>query len=190
MTAAPPARDGRVLLRPLAAGDQDEFLRLVQLSADLHHPWMSLATTPREFGAFLRRFDQVSAVSLAVCAQETGVLAGIININNIIRGRYQNGSIAYAAFAPTAGQGYMAEGMALMLRYAFMELRLHRLDAQIQPGNHASIRLVQRLGFCREGFSPELLYIDGAWRDHERWAITNQMAGLVPDQPHPTLPRP
>jgi ribosomal-protein-alanine N-acetyltransferase len=188
MAAASAAGSGRVLLRPLGPGDQDEFVRLVQLSAELHHPWMSLAATPAEFQAYLRRFDQVSAVGLAVCVRETGALAGMMNISSIIRGRYQNGSISYAAFAPAAGQGYLAEAMGLLLRYAFGELRLHRLDAQIQPGNHSSIRLVQRAGFRYEGLSPDLLFIDGAWRDHERWAITNQMAGLVPDRPHATLP--
>ena len=110
------------------------------------------------------------------------------HINSIIRGRFQNGSLSYAAFAPAAGQGYMSEGLGLVLRYAFEQLGLHRLDAQIQPGNHASLRLVRRLGFRNEGYSPELLFIDGAWRDHERWAITSDMIGIVPTDPHPSLP--
>jgi ribosomal-protein-alanine N-acetyltransferase len=75
-----------------------------------------------------------------------------------------------------------------VLRYAFEQLRLHRLDAQIQPGNHASLRLARRLGFRNEGYSPGLLFIDGAWRDHERWAITSDMIGIVPTNPHPSLP--
>ena len=91
------------------------------------------------------------------------------------------------AFAPAAGQGYMSEGLGLVLRYAFEQLRLHRLDAQIQPGNHASLRLVRRLGFRNEGYSPALLFIDGAWRDHERWAITAAMTGAAAE-PHPSLP--
>jgi len=82
----------------------------------------------------------------------------------------------------------MAEGVALVLRYAFAELRLHRLDAQIQPGNHASLKLIRRLGFRFEGVSPDLLFIDGAWRDHERWALTSGMAGFAAVGPHPSLP--
>ena len=172
----------------LTAADQGEFLDLAAASAGLHHPWMSLPATPQEFQGYLRRFDHVTAEGLLIRLRETGAMAGLVNINNIIRGRFQNGSLAYAAFAPAAGRGYMSEGLGLVLRYAFEQLRLHRLDAQIQPGNHASARLVQRLGFRNEGYSPGLLFIDGAWRDHERWAITSDMVGIAPTGPHPGLP--
>ena len=138
--------------------------------------------------AYRTRFDHVTAESLLICLRGTGSIAGFVNINSIIRGRFQNGSLSYAAFAPAAGRGYMAEGLGLVVRYAFERLRLHRLEAQIQPRNHASIGLVRRLGFRRKGYSPELLFIDGAWRDHERWAITRDMIDIVPTSPHPSLP--
>jgi ribosomal-protein-alanine N-acetyltransferase len=148
---------------------------------------MSLPATPQEFRAYLTRFDHVTAEGLLVCLRGTGAIAGTVNINSIIRGRFQCGSLGYAAFAPSAGRGYMTEGLGLVVRYAFEQLRLHRLEANIQPGNHASLRLVQRLGFRNEGSSPEMLFIDGAWRDHERWAITSTMTGSAAE-PHPTLP--
>ncbi|MDP9847667.1 GNAT family N-acetyltransferase [Streptosporangium lutulentum] len=178
----------RVTLRPLAAGDQSEFLDLVNTSAELHHPWMSLPSTPREFQTYLARYEQPGEESLLVCLRSTGAIAGMVNINSIIRGRFQNGSLGYAAFAPTAGQGYMSEGLDLVVRYAFEQLRLHRLEAQIQPGNHASLKLIRRSGFHQEGYSPELLFIDGAWRDHERWALISTMVDIAPTAPHPTLP--
>jgi ribosomal-protein-alanine N-acetyltransferase len=178
----------RVTLRPLASGDQDEFLDLVGASLDLHRPWMSLPSTPQEFQAYVTRYERPDEESLLVCVRGTGAIAGIVNINSIIRGRFQCGSLAYAAFAPTAGQGYMSEGLDLVLHHAFEELRLHRLEAQIQPGNHASLQLVRRNGFRREGYSPELLFVDGAWQDHERWAITSTMIDIAPTGPHPTLP--
>lgn len=182
-----PDDTGRVTLRPLASGDEGEFLDLVPASASLHHPWMSLPATPEDFQAYIRRYEQPGGESLLVCVRSTGAIAGMVNINSIIRGRFQCGSLSYAAFAPTAGQGYMTEGLGLVVRYAFEQLRLHRLEANIQPGNQPSLTLVQRLGFRREGYSPEMLFIDGAWRDHERWAITTTMTGTVAE-PHPSLP--
>jgi [ribosomal protein S5]-alanine N-acetyltransferase len=178
----------RVTLRPLAGSDQSEFLDLVSVSTDLHRPWMSLPSTPQQFQAYVARYEQPDEESLLVCVRDTGAIAGMVNINSIIRGRLQSGALAYAAFAPSAGQGYLTEGLDLVVRYAFEQLRLHRLEAQIQPDNDASIRLVRRVGFRHEGLSPEFLFIDGAWRDHERWAITNTMIGEVPGDPHPTQP--
>ncbi|GAB3986103.1 GNAT family protein [Actinoallomurus acanthiterrae] len=178
----------RVTLRPLAGSDQSEFLDLVRVSGDLHRPWMSLPSTPDQFQAYVARYEQPGEESLLVCVRDTGAIAGMVNINSIIRGRLQSGALAYAAFAPAAGQGYMTEGVDLVVRYAFEQLRLHRLEAQIQPGNDASIRLVRRVGFRHEGRSPDFLFIDGAWRDHERFAITNTMIDIRPTAPHPTLP--
>ncbi len=146
-----------------------------------------MPSSAEEFQAYLRRYQQPGEESLLICLRGTGAIAGLVNINSIIRGRFQCGSLSYAAFAPTAGHGYLTEGVGLAVRYAFEQLRLHRLEANIQPGNHPSRRLVQRLGFRREGYSPEMLFIDGAWRDHERWAITATMTGTEVE-PHPSLP--
>ena len=65
----------------------------------------------------------------------------------------------------------MKEGMTQVIRYAFDELGLHRLEANIQPGNEASIALARSVGFEYEGFSPRFLRINGEWCDHERWAV-------------------
>ena len=189
--AFPTGRSGdspRVTLRPLAGHDQDEFLELARASVGLHHPWMSLPTTVQEFQTLLARYDQPAEECLLVCVRDTGAIAGMVNINSIIRGRFQCGSIAYAAFAPTAGRGYMSEGLELVLRHAFEVLRLHRLEAQVQPGNESSLKLLRRHGFRKEGYSPDLLFIDGAWRDHERWAITADMTDARPTPPHHTRP--
>ncbi|MFG3345846.1 GNAT family N-acetyltransferase [Streptomyces sp. NPDC048018] len=174
----------RVALHPLTLSDQDEFCALVRASAELHHPWMQLPADAEAFHAWMRRFDDGTNRGFLIRVRETGAAAGMVNINSIIRGRYQGASLGYAAFAPSAGRGYMTEGLALTLRHAFGDLRLHRLEANIQPGNEASLAVVRRLGFRFEGISPAYLYIDGGWRDHERWSIT----APVPWTPDPSLP--
>jgi [ribosomal protein S5]-alanine N-acetyltransferase len=180
--------DARVKLRPLVPDDQDEFIAQARASTALHHPWYTMPTTPEAFQTYLVKYSQPAAEGLLVCLRDDGALAGVITIDSIVRGRFQSATLSYAAFAPAAGRGYMSEGLALVLRHAFCELRLHRLEANIQPANHTSLRLVGRLGFRQEGYSPAMLFIDGAWRDHERWAITREMTPFPPVDPHPTLP--
>ncbi|MGX1887197.1 GNAT family N-acetyltransferase [Streptomyces sp. NPDC055287] len=174
----------RVELCPLTLADQDEFCSLVRASTELRLPWMQLPATAEEFQGWMRRFGDGTNRGFVIRVQETGAAAGMVNINSIIRGRYQGASLGYAAFVPSAGRGYMAEGLTVALQHAFNDLRLHRLEANIQPANKASLALVQRLGFRYEGLSPAHLYIDGAWRDHERWSIT----APSPWTPDPSLP--
>ena len=94
-----------------------------------------------------------------------------MNINEVVRGIFQSGYLGYWIGAPFARQGYVREGLALVVGHAFEELLLHRLEANIMPENAASLALVRGLGFRREGLSPRYLKIAGEWRDHERWSI-------------------
>lgn len=179
-----PTTPPRVELCPLTLADQEEFCSLVQASTELHLPWMQLPSTAGEFKEWMRRFDDGTNRGFLIRVQETGMAVGTVNINSIIRGRYQGASLGYAAFGASAGRGYMTAGLTAVMRHAFNDLRLHRLEANIQPANKASLALAQRLGFRYEGLSPAYLYIDGAWRDHERWSIT----APSPWTPDPSLP--
>src|SRR5262249_54230743 len=111
---------------------------------------------------------------LLVCRRGDGAILAVVNVSEIVRAAFQSAYLGYYAFRPHAGQGYMTEGLALVLRHAFRSLGLHRLEANIQPGNHPSRALVRGLGFRKEGFSPRYLKIGGRWRDHERWAIVRE----------------
>lgn len=179
-----PLTPSRVELCPLTLADQDEFCSLARASTALHVPWMQLPANAGEFRDWMHRFEDGTNRGYLIRVLETGAAAGMVNINSVIRGRYQGASVGYAAFAPSAGRGYMTEGLALALRHAFGDLRLHRLEANIQPENTTSLALVRRLGFRYEGMSPDYLYINGAWRDHERWSIT----APSPWTPDPSLP--
>ncbi|WRZ94764.1 GNAT family N-acetyltransferase [Streptomyces sp. NBC_01007] len=170
-----PDRISQVVLRPVVADDEERFLELARLSTDLHHPWVRLARTPSGFSSYLSRSDQATAACLVLCLKGQGDLVGMININGIVRGPYRRGVLGYAVFLPYAGQGYMLAGVALAIHHAFEDLDLNRVEADIQPGNAASLRLVRRLGFRKEGFSPGFIKIANVWRDHERWAITRDM---------------
>lgn len=106
-----------------------------------------------------------------VCLRAGDAITGVTNLSNIVRGAFQSAYMGYYVGAVYAGKGIMTEAIPLMLNLAFRELKLHRVEANIQPHNTASIALVKRLGFRLEGFSPRYLKIGGRWRDHERWAI-------------------
>ena len=95
-----------------------------------------------------------------------------ININEIVRRAFQTAYLGYFAFEPFEGKGYMKKALSAVIALAFHQFKFHRLEANIQPGNEASIRLVESLGFRLEGFSPRYLKIDSEWQDHKRYAIT------------------
>ena len=166
-----PARRPRVLIRAPRVEDQAEFLRSARRSGRLLRPWASPPASPRAFRAYLARCRRDSFRGFLVCVRATGEIAGVVNLSEIVRGCFRSAYLGYHAFLPHAGQGYMTEGMGLVIARAFGRLRLHRLEANIQPGNTSSIRLVRRLGFRREGLSRRYLKIAGRWRDHERWAL-------------------
>jgi [ribosomal protein S5]-alanine N-acetyltransferase len=174
MAALPTALEtgDRIFIRAPVARDRDELLELTRASTRLHRPWLAAPATPEAFTAWLRRSRSERAASFLVCLRASGAIVGVFNLSEIVRGSFQSAYTGYWAHAAHAGKGYMGEGLDLLLRHAFRTLRLHRLEANIQPGNEPSIALVRRAGFRLEGLSPRYLKIGGRWRDHERWAIT------------------
>lgn len=161
----------RVFLRPPAPGDREEFISLMRASRSFHRPWATAPTDDDRFAAYLADSQRPDFEAMLVCRIADGAILGFFNLSQIVRRLFQSAYLGYAVGKAYSGQGYMREGIALVLRRAFTELRLHRIEANIQPGNHASIALAQGAGFRREGFSPRYLKIGGRWRDHERWAI-------------------
>lgn len=167
-------RGRRVYLRRPALRDCDEFLALNRASTRLYRGLASPMKSRRVFAAYVARSSRPDYVGLLVCRRDDDAIIGTANLSQIVRGGLQSAYLGYQVFAPYAGQRYMSDAMPLVLRFVFLMLKLHRVEANIQPANAASIALVRRCGFRREGYSPRYLKIAGRWRDHERWALLSE----------------
>jgi ribosomal-protein-alanine N-acetyltransferase len=167
----PRAGKSRVELGTVTSRDRDAFLTATRASRDLHRPWVNPPTTKDEFAGMVRRAREDSFEPMVIRRREDGAIAGFFNISHIVRGDLQSAFLGFGAVRGLEGRGYMTEGLELVLRRAFTELRLHRIEANVQPANGPSIALVRRCGFVREGFSERYLKVGGRWRDHEHWAM-------------------
>jgi ribosomal-protein-alanine N-acetyltransferase len=169
----------RVYLRRPGPRDAAAFIAGARLSDRLHRGWVQAPTTPSAFAGYLRRFSgpksrdvqKATHVGVVVCKLSDDALLGVFNFSEIVRSAFHSSYLGYYAFAPHAGQGFMSEGLNLALALAFGKLKLHRVEANVQPTNRPSVSLVRRAGFTREGFSRRYVKIAGRWRDHERWAL-------------------
>ena len=160
------------MLRDLVPADREAFLEMVRESRDLHRPWTYPPERPDQFDDLVSRTSRDDFLCLAAVLAEDGDLVGIFTISQIVRGYFQSAYLGYYASGRHAGQGLMREALEQVIDHAFGPLALHRLEANIQPGNAPSIALARGAGFRMEGFSPRYLLIGGQWRDHERYAIT------------------
>ena len=162
-----------VTIREPTMEDRTEFISAMQRSQSLHHPWVKAPTSDEEFADYIQRYQQSNQKSFLVC-DKTGNIAGAYNISEIVRGLFQNCYLGFYVVADYAGKGYMSSGLKLVLAHVFNELKLHRIEANIQPDNVQSIHLVKKNRFRHEGFSPRYLKINNEWLGHEHWAITNE----------------
>lgn len=159
----------KIQLRRLCADDEAQFIAASKCSRRLHKPWVSPPLNHEQFVNYLGRFSTPASFGFVVT--ENDQLVGAINISNIVRGPFQSGYLSYYAFHGFENRGAMTKAIRATVRLAFGPLGLHRLEANIQPDNVASIALVKTCGFKLEGYSPRYLKIGGRWRDHERWAL-------------------
>lgn len=161
----------KVFLRAPFARDAAEFVALNRASRRLHRGLVSPPVEPEQFAAFLKRCRRDDSACFFVCRVEDKRIVGAMNLSQVVRGNFQSAYLGYYAGEPYAGRGYMTEALRLLLSHAFGRMKLHRIEANIQPDNAASLALVERAGFVKEGYSRRYLKICGRWRDHERWAI-------------------
>lgn len=166
----------KIKLRELRASDELAFITAVKNSQELLSPWVSPADTSKAFADYLKQTQCDNQCSFLITSVNEDALIGVINISNIIRGCFQSAYLGYYCFEGYQRQGLMLEAMNLIIDYAFFHLGLHRLEANIQPHNIASINLVKRCGFVNEGLAKNYLNINGRWQDHSHYALTLEQA--------------
>lgn len=174
----------RLLLRPLTAGDFAQWRDVRRRNVEWLTQWEP-ARSPNGPDVVEDR----SAFAMRCHARERdwqvgggygfgvflgGNLIGEVNINSVQRGPFQSCYVGYWIDQGKAGNGYTPEAVVLTLRFAFEELRLHRVQISIVPRNFASLRVVGKLGLRSEGVAQRYLEINGIWEDHERFAMTTE----------------
>lgn len=176
---APAVRGEGVWLRAPQIGDYEDWAALRSASRGFLQPWEPVwpvdDLSRPAFRRRLRRYTEErrldSAHSFFLFRNETRELLGGVTISNIRRSCAQTGTVGYWMGAPHAGKGYMTAGLRALIPHAFSVLKLRRLEAACLPVNERSIRLLEKVGFSREGYAREYLCIDGVWQDHLLFAL-------------------
>ena len=172
-----------MVLRPLEPADGDAWREVRARNRDWLEPWEplpepgspDLLRDPSAFrarcasAARQRHLDSAHAMGIFLHA---GTLVGEMNLSGIQRGPFQNAYIGYWIDEAHAGQGITPEALVLMIRFAFENLNLHRIQVAIVPRNQASRRVAEKLALREEGISKGYLQIRGTWEDHVRYAMT------------------
>lgn len=172
----------RVLLRPLTVGDFPAWQEVRRRNAGWLTPWEP-ARTPgmpdvvesREAFAMrcsARERERQLGTAFGFGMFVAGRFAGEINLSSVQRGPFQSAYVGYWIDQALAGQSYTAESLVLVLRFAFEQVHLHRVQVSIIPRNHRSRRVVEKLKLREEGIALRYLEINGVWEDHVRYAVT------------------
>ncbi|MEZ5995073.1 MAG: GNAT family protein [Hyphomonadaceae bacterium] len=173
-----------VYLRAPEPRDYQEWADLRDASRNFLTPWEPTwaqdETSRASYRYKLRRYTEDArddkAHALFVFREGDDALVGGVTLSNIRRGVAQTASLGYWAGQEHAGNGYTTSAVRAVLRYAFEDLDLHRVEAACQPDNIASRRVLEKAGFTEEGRASAYLKINGDWRDHILFGIVNSRA--------------
>lgn len=164
----------RVELSSLAQNDEQFFLEMNQNSKSIHAPWVFPALNSEAFKELLDRNTQNNFETIVVRPKGKQDIIGIYNLSQIFYHNFQNTILGCFTNIEYHAQGYMREGLIHAVAYAFFKLNLHRIEANIMCSNERSIKFFKSFGFRHEGMSKNYLFIDNAWRDHEKFALTRE----------------
>lgn len=180
--------DGRnVYIRPPAETDWSAWAQLREVSRDFLAPWeptwpadcLARAAFRRRLRHYAEEWHTSQGYAFFIFSRADDGLRGGITLSNVRRGVAQTGTLGYWVGKPFARQGVMSDGLRCMLRFAFEQLRLHRVEAACLPRNDASRGVLTKAGFREEGFAPKYLRINGEWEDHLLFAILEDEAAQV-----------
>lgn len=173
----------RLVLRPARTSDVPEVRRALRANAEHLRPW-SVAPAPGEdpaavtyvSRAVLRhrrewKHGQSFVMFISPRNEETRII-GRIALGGILRGAFQSAHLGYWIDAEHQGRGLMTEAVRAVTSFAFGAARLHRVQAAVMPGNRASLRVLEKAGYRREGSAARYLCIAGVWEDHVLFAVT------------------
>lgn len=174
-------KNKNVYLRPLEAHDFENWrqayssLRAPQNEWD-EGPWKDSELTLSKFKKMLKAQKELSKkdqfYTYGVFRHDDGVLVGYVTLMDISRTIFQNAYLGYRIFNNYWGQGYATEACQQVLRLAFRELKLHRVEAGIEPHNKISLRVAKAIGLRKEGLSRRRLWVRGQWKDMVLFAAT------------------
>lgn len=174
----PVVRGEGVTLRPADMRDYEEWVALRERSRAFLVPWepiwpaddLSRSAFRRRVRAQMEEIERDEAYPFFIFNDDE-VLVGGITLGQVSRGVAQTATLGYWMGQPHAGRGYMSRAVRAVAHHAFSSLRLHRLEAACLPHNEASARLLESVGFTREGYARAYLRINGTWQDHLLYGI-------------------
>jgi ribosomal-protein-alanine N-acetyltransferase len=169
--------DGPVGLRPIRRRDAGAWREVRRRNADWLRPWEATQpdanTPPPTFSGMVSalRAEARAGRVLPFVVTLRGRLVGQVTVGGVTYGSLRAAHVGYWIDQSVAGQGIMPTAVALVMDHAFDALGLHRIEIALRPENHASQRVVEKLGLRFEGVRPAYLHIDGDWRDHKVYAL-------------------
>lgn len=166
-------------LRPPALSDYEAWARLRARSRDHLVPYepawtddeLTRAAYRERLRIYQRNLKEGLGYAFFIFREDDAELLGALNLANVRRGVTQAASVGYWIGEPHTRTGNMTRALKTVLPFAFEALRLHRLEAACLPRNEASLRVLERAGFVREGLARRYLRINGLWEDHLLFAI-------------------
>jgi ribosomal-protein-alanine N-acetyltransferase len=171
----------RVFLKPLENVDAEKSLQLEvrnraffqEYSIDRVEAYYTLEGQLERIQANLESMSKDQSYTFGIFLNEGEELIGSIGLYKVERGPAQSCIVGYVLDKAHNGKGYMTEAIQLIVDYAFAELKLHRLEAGVKPDNLGSIRVLEKLGFQKEGIARKNIRINGKWEDHQILALVN-----------------